>query len=249
MTVSGMAQRLFPRRGAGAAAAALPPPPGGRLQGLLDRVIASSSAIATDPVLDVRDFPWTARLREQWRDVRAEALTPTRIDDAAPAFYLSGTDARSAAVRALPLWQGGCPIDVNLARFPMTARALNQVPGLIGAAFSWLAPGVHLAGRRGISKGLVTCHLGLIVPTDGDVRMRLGGRILRWAEGETLIFDDTCRHEIWNETGGDRMVLALQFERPLRRRGRWIAAIAMRIAQRAAVAQTGIVDDQRRRDA
>src|SRR3546814_18910846 len=46
------------------------------------------------------------------------------------------------------------------------------------------------------TKGLLTCHLGLIVPRDGDVRMRIGDRIIRW-EGETLVFDDTHPHEVW----------------------------------------------------
>ena len=46
---------------------------------------------------------------------------------------------------------------------------------------------------------------------------------MRWAEGETLVFDDTYQHEVWNDTDGTRVVLLIQFERPLRNPGKWIA--------------------------
>ena len=94
-----------------------------------------------------------------------------------------------------------------------------RFPGLNSAFFSILAPGTHIPEHRGVTKGLITCHLGLIVPRDGDVRMRVGDRIVRWAEGETLVFDDTYDHEVWNETSGTRVVLLIQFERPLRQPG------------------------------
>ncbi|MEP7006106.1 MAG: aspartyl/asparaginyl beta-hydroxylase domain-containing protein, partial [Sphingomonas bacterium] len=83
----------------------------------------------------------------------------------------------------------------------------------------------------------VTCHLGLIVPRDGDVRMRVGNRVVRWAEGETLVFDDTYDHEVWNETSGTRALLLIQFERPLRRPGKWIADAFLKAVRRSAFVQ------------
>lgn len=68
--------------------------------------------------------------------------------------------------------------------------------------------------RRGTTKGLLTCHLGLAVPRDGDARMRVRDQIVRWAEGETLVFDDTHPHELWNEARAARIVLRLRFARP-----------------------------------
>ena len=46
---------------------------GKRLRGLFDRMIAASSLVANDPVLDVRQFGWTALLRDQWQVILAEA--------------------------------------------------------------------------------------------------------------------------------------------------------------------------------
>src|SRR3546814_4735954 len=77
----------------------------------------------------------------------------------------------------------------DLARCPRTATLVAGIPNLNSAFFSILAPGTHIPDHRGVTKGLITCHLGLIVPRDGDVRMRIGDRIVRWAEGETLVLD------------------------------------------------------------
>ena len=101
------------------------------------------------------------------------------------------------------------------------------------ASFAILPPGAHVPMHRGATRGLVTCHLGLIVPRDGDVRMRVGDRMVRWAEGETLVFDDTYDHEAWNDTGGIRVVLRVRVRRPLRQPGRWFADTLLRL--RAAV--------------
>jgi len=211
---------------------------GKHLRGLFDRLIASSSQVANDAVLDVRDFPWTALLRDDWQAIRDEAIAVALREGAAPSLATISPDHRAIAEigmwRSFFLWGYGFPIEENLARCPKTARLVAEVPGLVSAFFSILAPGTHIPDHRGVSKGLITCHLALIVPRDGDVRMRVGDRVVRWAEGETLVFDDTYRHEVWNETGGNRVVLLIQFERPLRRPGKWFADLFLGIARRSA---------------
>lgn len=190
-----------------------PAPPRPALAALcrvFDGVIAASSLVSNDPVLDVRDFDWTAGLRRQWRAIRDEAV------------LVSGPAATS---RIVPLLRGG----ETANRCPVATAALAEVPGLHDAAFALLAPGAHVATRRGATKGLLTCHLGLAVPRDGGARMRVRDRIVRWAEGETLIFDDSYPHELWNEAEGARIVLRLRFARPLRQPGRTVADGLLRL--------------------
>jgi len=100
-----------------------------------------------------------------------------------------------------------------------------MVPGLNSAFFSILAPGTHIPAHFGVTKGLVTCHLGLVVPFGNTCRMRVGEEIVTWAEGETLVFDDTYQHEVWNDTDETRIVLLVQFRRPLRFPGSLFAAL------------------------
>jgi ornithine lipid ester-linked acyl 2-hydroxylase len=165
------------------------------LRALLDRFVARHSLIATDPVLDVRDFAWTEALRANWQAIRDEA-----------------------AAASLPCGRG----HMERTRCPVTTRLVAAIPGLDSAGFAVLPAGTHLPPGRGLTKGLVTCHLALAVPRDGDVRMRVEDRVLRWAEGETLVFDDSFDHEAWNDAAGPRLVLRIQFRRPVRQPARWL---------------------------
>ncbi|RDE06134.1 aspartyl/asparaginyl beta-hydroxylase domain-containing protein [Sphingomonas aracearum] len=214
---------------------------GKHLRGVFDRMIASSSLVSNDPVLDVRDFAWTADLRKNWQAVRDEAIRVALQGERSPSLATISPDHRSIAEvnkwRSFFLWGYSFPIEDNLAQCPQTARIVEQIPGLNSAFFSILAPGTHIPAHRGVTKGLITCHLGLIVPRDGDVRMRVDDRIVRWAEGETLVFDDTYDHEVWNDTVGTRVVLLIQFERPLKQPGRWIADMFLKVVRRSAFVQ------------
>ncbi|WP_236697432.1 aspartyl/asparaginyl beta-hydroxylase domain-containing protein [Sphingomonas sp. Leaf357] len=214
---------------------------GKHLRSFFDKLIASSSLVPNDPVLDVREFAWTALLRDNWQVIRDEAVRVALQGEAAPSLATISPDHRSIAEinkwRSFFLWGYGFPITDNLERCPNTAKIVEQIPGLNSAFFSILAPGTHIPDHRGVTKGLITCHLGLIVPRDGDVRMRVDARIVRWAEGETLVFDDTYQHEVWNDTAGTRVVLLIQFERPLRNPGKMIAGFFLRVVRRSAFVQ------------
>lgn len=214
---------------------------GKQLRGLFDWLIASSSLVPNDPVLDERDFPWTAMLRDNWQAIREEAIKVALKGQAVPSLAAISPDHRSIAEvdkwRSYFLYGYGYSIEENLAPCPRTAEVIAKVPGLIMAFFSILAPGTHIPDHRGVTKGLITCHLGLIVPEDGDVRMRVKDRIVRWSEGGTLVFDDTYRHEVWNDTSATRVVLLIQFERPLRQPGKWFADFFMGFVKRSAFVQ------------
>lgn len=210
------------------------------LRGFFDRLIASSSLVSNDPVLDVRDFPWTQHLRDNWQAIRDEAIAAA-LDNASPSLSSISPDHRAIAPvdmwRSYFLWGYGYRIEENIARCPRTVAAMARIPNLNSAFFSILAPGTHIPAHRGVTKGLITCHLGLIVPRDGDVRMRVDDRIFRWAEGETLVFDDTYDHEVWNDTGNTRVVLLIQFRRPLRNPGKWISDTFLDVLRRSAFVQ------------
>lgn len=198
---------------------------GKHLRNLFNGFIARSSLIPNDPVLDVRDFEWTAMLRDNWQAIREEAIHAALESRPAPSLASISPDHRAIAPvnkwRSFFLWGYGYCCEENLAACPVTSALVEQIPGMNSAFFSILAPGTHIPAHQGVTKGLITCHLGLVVPRDGDVRMRVDDRVVRWSEGETLVFDDTYDHEVWNDTSGTRVVLLIQFRRPLRQPGRW----------------------------
>ena len=42
------------------------------------------------------------------------------------------------------------------------------------------------------------------------------GQTRHWTEGKSLVFDDTFQHEAWNKTQKDRVVLFMDFVKPMR---------------------------------
>ncbi len=107
-------------------------------------------------------------------------------------------------------------VDDNCRRCPQTHRLLRQVPGLVHAMFSILAPGKHIPAHRGAYGGLIDCHLGLLVPQPAEqCRIRVGDEHRHWREGKLLAFDDSHEHEVWNDTTGPRAVLLMYVVRPL----------------------------------
>jgi len=57
----------------------------------------------------------------------------------------------------------------------------------------------------------------VIVPDHPDkIGIRVANRICHWQEGRALIFDDAYEHEAWNESDQARVVLFVDFVKPLR---------------------------------
>lgn len=192
---------------------------GSRALWSFERTIARHSRVPEGPLPERRWFPWLDALERATPSIQREldsllvhrhllpdfhAISPDQrsitSDDRWKTFFLYGFGKRSAA---------------NCLRCPITAAALSRVPGLVTAFFSILAPGKHVPRHRGVYKGLLRAHVGLKVPRPDACRMVIDRRTVRWREGEAFVFDDTYEHEVWNDGDEDRVVLLLDFFRPL----------------------------------
>ena len=90
------------------------------------------------------------------------------------------------------------------------------------------------------------------IARSSDGRMRVGDEIVHWEEGRSYVFDDTNPHEVWNDSGEERIVLLLQFLRPLRAPGRQLSQLflsALRLSPylRLPLARGKIFDEELRR--
>lgn len=183
--------------------------------------LGRQSLVGNPVVFDAAQFPWTAELEAHWRDIRAEVEPLLTFRDRLPNFQDISPDQYKISTddkwKTYIFYGFGYRSERNCARCPKTAQLLAKIPNLQTAFFSILAPGMHIKAHRGVTKGLLRCHLGLIVPEPRDkCVMRVGDHLCQWEEGKSLVFDDTAQHEVWNETAGERVVLLLDFHRPLR---------------------------------
>jgi beta-hydroxylase len=111
----------------------------------------------------------------------------------------------------------GMKAEENIKRCPETWRIVRKIPGLKTAMFSIFEPSKHLPPHRGPYNGVLRLHVGMIVPEPADrVAIRVHDTICHWREGTALVFDDAFEHEAWNHTDQTRVVLFVDFVKPLR---------------------------------
>jgi beta-hydroxylase len=195
----------------------------------LGNFLGRQSLVGDTPVLDNAHFPFLRTFTDNWEQIRAEALEILKFREAVPAFQEVSPDQKRIATgknwRTFILFGFRKKLAKNCAIAPVTTRLLETIPTLQTAWFSILSPGYHIPAHRGVSKGIVRAHLGLIIPKDAEkCRIRVGDQIRVWHPGEVFVFDDTYEHEEWTETPDERVILLFDFDRPMRFWGRTVNA-------------------------
>lgn len=187
------------------------------------------------PVYDVATFPWAKEIEREWPLIRAELDRVLQRKAELPNFHDISADVATISTDAN--WKTfflagyGHVSAKNTALCPETWRIVQKIPGLQAAMFSIFEPGKHLPAHRGPYNGVLRFHLGLIVPNQPDkIAIRVDRQVCHWQEGKALIFDDAFEHEAWNHSDETRVVLFVDFEKPLRFPANLINALLLRIA-------------------
>ena len=171
-----------------------------------------------DGPLNTADFPWMAELEAHWEEIAAEVaelrarqITLPEVSD------IAGFDqGNEGSWSTFTMYSYGEWIEINAARAPRTTALVRNIPGLQIAGFSVLGAGAHLPRHRGPNRGALRYQIGLVVPEpEGSCRIEVGSETHVWAEGASMVFDHSVHHEAWNDGGGDRYVLFIEFIWPL----------------------------------
>jgi len=186
----------------------------------IERAIKKFSLVGKGPFFELKKFAWTYHIESRWETIREELDLLTYNNENIPNIQdISKEQTRIASGggwKTFFLYAYGNRIDDNCMKCPETAKALEFIPGMKTAFFSILAPGKHLPPHRGPFNGLLRYHLGVLVPGEkGDCRIRVEKITRNWEEGKSLLFDDSYNHEAWNSSDKERVVLIVDFVRPL----------------------------------
>ncbi|MEC7289377.1 MAG: aspartyl/asparaginyl beta-hydroxylase domain-containing protein [Pseudomonadota bacterium] len=184
------------------------------------------SKIPDTPVLSNEHFAFLETIGAEWETILKEARDVLAYRDVIPGFQDISPDqyrlAKGQNWRTFILYGFGKRLETNTKLTPRTAELLEAVPNLQTAMFSILAPGYHIPAHKGVTKGILRAHLGLIVPDEAEkCRIRVHDNIIAWRPGEMFVFDDTYEHEVWNETDQERVILLFDFDRPMKPGG-WL---------------------------
>ncbi len=200
---------------------------------------AKHSLVGTQPVLDNNEFPWTSALTDAYPQVNQELDQVLGNLSDVPAFHQISPDqsriSKGGNWKTFAFYVFGQRVPENCAQCPQTAALLAQLPNLQNAFFSILAPHYHIPPHRGPTRALIRCHMGLRVPASPeDCWLRVDNEICHWRQGEILIFDDTYEHEVYNNSHEVRVVLFLDFDRPMDTVGRLFNKTLMGILRASA---------------
>lgn len=187
----------------------------------IERVLIRHSLVPDSPFLEPSQFPWVQTLEADWELIRAELDRLLEAPERIPNFQDISRDqynlTRDNKWKSWFLYGYGYKMEANCRACPETTRILESIPGVFTAFFSVLAPGKHIPPHRGPYRGLLRCHLALVVPEPRqDCWIEVGGETSAWEEGRCIVFDDTYRHRVENNTQCRRVVLFIDMLRPLK---------------------------------
>ena len=219
---------------------------GKRILRALFSYLGRQSLIGDPPVFNATQFHWTMELEKNYGVIQGEVQGILAMREYIPPFHELSPDQQKISYgqnwRTFFLKGFGYEAEQSWKRCPETMKILSNIPNLRTAFFSILGPNYHIPHHRGVTKGLIRCHLGLIVPDQRDqCVMRVGDQIRQWEEGRCFVFDDTYDHEVWNKTDQERVVLIIDVDRPMRLMGRLISRFLI-----FGVNRSGYVQDARK---
>lgn len=99
-----------------------------------------------------------------------------------------------------------CPVILDIAQ---------RIPNVISATLALLEPGVGLARHCGPYAGILRYHLGIRIPKNNPPSLRVDKEWYTWQEGQSMVFDDVFEHEVINQSDDLRVILMIDFLRPM----------------------------------
>jgi len=193
---------------------------GERILTPIERFIGRQSLVGDATFFENERFPWIEHIERNWTVIREELEAVLADREALPNFQDISKDQIEITDddkwKTYFLYGYGFEAKLGVETCPKTAALMRQIPGMTTAMFSILSPRKHILDHRGPYKGVLRYHLGLIVPREArKCRIRVGEDFRHWEEGESMVFDDTFNHEVWNDTDETRVVLFVDVLRPL----------------------------------
>lgn len=160
----------------------------------------------------IDDTDWHARLSAHWPTIRAEWDAFVRSGARLPII----DDVVGDEVEYEGPWRAGvlCSMqqETDLARrwFPETTTAVQAIPRLQAAIFSWFSPKTILHTHQGPNAGVLRYHIGVDCPEDSALEIE--GRAFRYQDGIGILFNDRSLHRAWNNADRPRVTLFCEIE-------------------------------------
>ena len=190
------------------------------IQSPLSKLISITSKVKGDIFFDLKQFPWTAELENNFEKILHESIKvmkSERLPNIQDVLSQEKPIAKEENWKVYFIYFFWNLVKEHSIACPETTEIIKKIPGLVSAFFSVLAPGKNIPEHYGPYNGVLRCHLGLIIPAQKNCAgLQVGDQVKYWSPGKVLIFDDTNPHSAWNNSTNEyRVVLFIDFLRPL----------------------------------
>lgn len=188
---------------------------------LLEKINKSFSSVGEGPFFSRELFPWVFDV-EKCTNIIQQEMDKILLSENIPNFQDISVEqtklTNDNGWKTFFFYGYGRKCEENCMKCPQTTAVLEKIPNLKTAFFSILFAQKHIPLHRGPYNGVLRYHLALRVPSESnECAIKVGDEIRHWKEGSSLIFDDTYPHQAWNRTDSIRVVLFVDFVRPLPR--------------------------------
>ena len=165
-------------------------------------------------------FPTSIILEKEWKNIRDEFLNFVNDNE----NYKFGNVGKNFIIESEDFWNGwtsfplrmfGKDNEENMNKCPTLKKILKADKDIPTAFFSIMEPGKTLPSHYGPFKGILRYHLGLKIAKKGNCFISVDGETYDWKEGEGILFDETYKHFVINDTDEYRVILFIDVKRPL----------------------------------
>jgi len=206
-----------------------------RVEKLFRPVFRRKSLAGDNDFFDKKDFPVTQELEDNYEVILAE-LKPLmeRVADFAPFQDISPDQvyiSNDEKWKMFFLKAGTYRFKRNCEQVPKTMEILDSNRNIVSAYFSVIGPNKMLMPHEGPWCGIIRIHLGMMIPADGESILVCNKKEYRWKNGEAVVFDDTYEHFAVNLSNNNRVVLFIDYMRPLPVPWNWINWLILKAAR------------------
>ena len=168
-------------------------------------------------ILPEKVFPAARELEERFPALRAEidALLEKRTIPAYGAFDPVRAAQVSEEWKLYYAYMYGQSNELARDEVPTLLSFAQSRPEVVNAFVSILDPGVELAPHKDPYAGVLRYHLGVRVPRVNPPHIRLDQDRHTWKEGEGRVLDVSVEHEVVNTSEEPRVVVIIDFRRPM----------------------------------
>ncbi|MFF9544941.1 aspartyl/asparaginyl beta-hydroxylase domain-containing protein [Streptomyces albidoflavus] len=168
-------------------------------------------------ILPEKAFPAARELEERFPALRAEidALLEKRTIPAYGAFDPVRAAQVSEEWKLYYAYMYGQSNELARDEVPTLLSFAQSRPEVVNAFVSILDPGVELPPHKDPYAGVLRYHLGVRVPRENPPHIRLDQDRHTWKEGEGRVLDVSVEHEVVNTSEEPRVVVIIDFRRPM----------------------------------